>query len=58
MTIHTTMQQALAEMILSGQKQGLSVIAYNCSVTPDTIAIEHQVPFDVTTTFEDPNSER
>ncbi|WYJ84269.1 sugar fermentation stimulation protein [Enterococcus sp. DIV0840] len=57
-TIHTTMQQALAEMILSGQKQGLSVIAYNCSVTPDTIAIEHQVPFDVTTTFEDPNSER
>ncbi|MGX7413900.1 DNA/RNA nuclease SfsA [Enterococcus caccae] len=57
-TIHTTMQPALAEMILSGQKQGLSVIAYNCSVTPDTIAIEHQVPFDVTKTFEDPNSER
>ncbi len=57
-TIHTAMQPALAEMILSGQKQGLSVIAYNCSVTPDTIAIEHQVPFDVAKTFEDPNSER
>lgn len=57
-TIHTNMQPALAQMILSGQKQGLSVIAYNCSVTPDTIAIEHQVPFDVTKMFEDPNSER
>lgn len=57
-TIHTNMQPALAEMILSGQEQGLSVIAYNCCVTPDTIAIEHQVPFDVTKTFEDPNSER
>nr|WP_242586484.1 DNA/RNA nuclease SfsA [Enterococcus sp. DIV0869a] len=57
-TIHTDMQPALAQMVLSGQKQGLSVIAYNCSVTPDTIAIEHQVPFDVTKTFEDPNSER
>ncbi|PZL71020.1 sugar fermentation stimulation protein [Enterococcus sp. AZ177] len=57
-TIHTNMQPALTEMILSGQTQGLSVIAYNCSVTPDTIAIEHPVPFDVKTTFEDPNSER
>ena len=57
-TIHTVMQPALAEMILLGQHQGLSVITYNCLVTPDTIAIEHQVPFDVTKTFEDPNSER
>ncbi|MGX7264483.1 DNA/RNA nuclease SfsA [Enterococcus crotali] len=57
-TIHTAMQPALAQMIGSGQNKGLSVIAYNCSVTPDTIAIEHQVPFDVTKTFEDPNSER
>lgn len=57
-TIHTAMQPALAEAILIGQKQGLSVIAYNCSVTPATIEIEHQVPFDVTGTFEDPNQER
>ncbi|MBM7688927.1 sugar fermentation stimulation protein A [Enterococcus ureilyticus] len=57
-TIHTNMQPALAAMISSGQKQGLSVIAYNCRVTPDTIAIEHPVPFDVTKMFEDPNSER
>lgn len=57
-TIHTNMQPALAQRIASGQEQGLSVIAYNCCVTPDTIAIEHQVPFDVTTMFEDPNSER
>ena len=57
-TIHTVMQPALAQMILSGQEQGLSVIAYNCSVTPDTIAIKHQIPFDVTKTFKEPNSER
>lgn len=57
-TIHIKMQPALAQMILSGQNQGLSVIAYNCLVTADTIAIEHQVPFDVKKTFKDPNSER
>lgn len=57
-TIHTAMQPALAETILLGQKQGLSVIAYNCSVTPATIEVEHQVPFDVRQTFEDPNQER
>ncbi|MGX7244059.1 DNA/RNA nuclease SfsA [Enterococcus quebecensis] len=57
-TIHTKMQPALADMISIGENQGLRVIAYNCCVTPDTIAIEHQVPFDVTKTFEDPNSER
>ncbi|WYJ93612.1 sugar fermentation stimulation protein [Enterococcus sp. 9D6_DIV0238] len=57
-TIHTMMQPALAKMILLGQTQGLSVIAYNCLVTPDTIAVAHQVPFDVMKKFEDPNSER
>jgi sugar fermentation stimulation protein A len=57
-TIHTQMQPQLAEMITLGQQQGLSVLAYNCQVTPATIEIEHQVPFDVTTMFEDPNLER
>jgi sugar fermentation stimulation protein A len=57
-TIHTNMQPALADMLLLGQTQGLKVLAYNCSVTPDTIAVEHQVPFDVNEMFEDPNSER
>ncbi|MFD1900378.1 DNA/RNA nuclease SfsA [Enterococcus termitis] len=57
-TIHTNMQPALVDMLLLGQTQGLKVLAYNCSVTPDTIAVEHQVPFDVNEMFEDPNSER
>lgn len=57
-TIHTEMQPALADAIFLGQKQGLSVIAYNCCVTSDTIKVAHQVPFDVTKMFEEPNSER
>ncbi|WP_179190392.1 DNA/RNA nuclease SfsA [Candidatus Enterococcus mansonii] len=57
-TIHTNMQPALAEMISTGQKQGLRVIAYNCQVAPDKIEIAHQIPFDVAKTFEEPNSER
>lgn len=54
-TIHQQMQPALAAAILSGQREGLTVLAYNCVVTPGTIAVKGSIPFELDQEFIDPN---
>lgn len=54
-TIHKQMQPALAEEIARGEKTGLQVLSYNCQVTPATIQVDKEIPFDLLELFEDPN---
>lgn len=54
-TIHAEMQPALAETIALALETGVQVLAYNCAVTPETITVKQQVPFDLGLVFEDPN---
>lgn len=54
-TIHQEMQPALQASLHQGLAAGLHVLAYNCQVTPATVTIEKQIPFDLDYTFEDPN---
>ncbi|MGY3747484.1 DNA/RNA nuclease SfsA [Vagococcus salmoninarum] len=56
-TINQVMQPALRETISGGLLQGLQVLSYDCQVTPDTIAVKGQVPFDLVTEFTPPNSQ-
>lgn len=57
-TIHKEMQLALANAISVGQKEGLHVIAYNCQVTPETIEVQKQIPFDLVQEFKNPTIEK
>ncbi|MGC6767178.1 DNA/RNA nuclease SfsA [Enterococcus sp. LJL51] len=50
-TINTEMQPALTEAIEAGQKLGLNVLAYNCEVTPETIRVLKEIPFDLYESF-------
>ncbi|MBP2098377.1 sugar fermentation stimulation protein A [Enterococcus rivorum] len=54
-TIHEKMQPSLAEAISLGQKAGVHVLAYSCQVSPATIDIQKQIPFELNQEFEDPN---
>lgn len=54
-TIHREMQPALAETMAQAQENGVVVLAYNCQVSPDTIEVDHEVPFNLYQNFNDPN---
>lgn len=57
-TVHTEMQPALAAALVRAQQAGVKILAYNCAVTPDTIAIKEPISFKTTQKFDDPNQER
>lgn len=54
-TIHREMQPALKQAVEQAQENGVIVLAYNCQVSPDTIVVDHEVPFNLYQNFNDPN---
>ncbi|MDH6364457.1 sugar fermentation stimulation protein A [Enterococcus sp. PF1-24] len=56
-TIHKKMQPALVQAIELGQAEGLTVLAYNCQVTAETVELIGQVDFNLQADFIDPNQE-
>lgn len=53
-TVHRQMQPSFAEAVEAAQAGGVTVLAYNCRVSPNEITIDHQLPFDTKTPFIDP----
>lgn len=56
-TIHREMQVELWQAVLAAQAAGVTVLAYDCDVTADSIAIKAPVRFDLEQKFNDPNKE-
>ncbi|MDT2769670.1 DNA/RNA nuclease SfsA [Enterococcus pseudoavium] len=54
-TIHRGMQPALYEAVEQAEADGVQILAYNCEVDQESIAIKGEVPFDLAQTFIDPN---
>ncbi|WYJ89806.1 sugar fermentation stimulation protein [Enterococcus sp. 9E7_DIV0242] len=53
-TINKEMQPALAQAIFDGQQAGLTVLAYNCHVLPESIQVVGKIPFDLEQAFIQP----
>lgn len=53
-TINDEMQPDLTNALATGQKAGLQVIVYSCSVTPESIRVLKEVPFDLSQKFNQP----
>ncbi|MFC4771126.1 DNA/RNA nuclease SfsA [Enterococcus hermanniensis] len=54
-TIHSAMQPALSEAIKQATADGVQILAYNCEVDQETIALKGAVTFDLNQPFIDPN---
>lgn len=54
-TIHSEMQPALSEAIKQAKADGVQILAYNCEVDQETIALKEAVSFDLNQPFIDPN---
>lgn len=53
-TIHRQMQPSFVEAVEQAMAGGVAVLAYNCQVSANAIAIHQQLPFDTKTSFIDP----
>ncbi|WP_159722076.1 DNA/RNA nuclease SfsA [Enterococcus sp. CSURQ0835] len=54
-TINQTMQPTLQTAITKAEQDGVTVLAYNCHVTADSITVKGAVPFVLDYPFNDPN---
>lgn len=55
-TIHRQMQPALYDAFKQGLTAGLQVLCYNCLITPQSIQLLKEIPFDLDAPFIDPNA--